>query len=116
MARKQVRKPHDIVQLKLRFPEALRRRLEREAKRHGTSLNSEIIRILEDAFLRTDRARIAAETIAQRIGEDIAGVIVATAKRILEQETSRSPESEPEETRWARLAQLGQLDPKGEDK
>ena len=37
----------DTVQLKLRFSERLRRRLEREAKKHGTSLNTEIVNTLE---------------------------------------------------------------------
>jgi len=41
------RKPTDPVQLKLRFQEGLRRRLDREAKRNGRSLNSEIIHRLQ---------------------------------------------------------------------
>jgi hypothetical protein len=41
------RKPTDPVQLKLRFQEGLRRRLDREARRNGRSLNSEIIHRLQ---------------------------------------------------------------------
>jgi hypothetical protein len=41
------RKTTDPVQLKLRFQEGLRRRLDREAKRNGRSLNSEIIHRLQ---------------------------------------------------------------------
>jgi hypothetical protein len=41
------RKPTDTVQLKLRFSEALRRRLERAAAREGRSMNAEIIHRLE---------------------------------------------------------------------
>jgi hypothetical protein len=44
------RKPTDTVQLKLRFSEALRRRLERAAKANNRSLNSEIVGRLEDSF------------------------------------------------------------------
>jgi hypothetical protein len=45
-----VRKPTDTVQLKLRFSEALRRRLEREAARNNRSMNTEIIHRLEESF------------------------------------------------------------------
>ncbi|MGE9009546.1 Arc family DNA-binding protein [Leptospira interrogans] len=44
------RKPNEAVQLKLRFTEGLRRQLEREANRHDVSMNSEIIRRLEESF------------------------------------------------------------------
>jgi len=44
------RKPTDEVQLKLRFPEALRRKLERAADHEGRSMNTEIIRRLERTF------------------------------------------------------------------
>jgi predicted HicB family RNase H-like nuclease len=43
------RKATDTIQLKLRFSEALRRRLER-AKSDGRSLNSEIVHRLEQSF------------------------------------------------------------------
>jgi hypothetical protein len=48
------RKPTDTVQLKLRFSEALRRRLEREAKRQENSLNAEIISRLEQSFRKAE--------------------------------------------------------------
>jgi hypothetical protein len=44
------RKLTDTVQLKLRFGEKLRRRLEKEATRRGHSLNTEIINRLEESF------------------------------------------------------------------
>ena len=44
------RKPHEMVQLKLRFPESLRRRLERDAGRNKQSMNSEIVSRLESSF------------------------------------------------------------------
>ncbi len=49
------RKPSDTVQLKLRFPEALRRQLERAARAKDHSMNSEIIHRLERSF-HSDRA------------------------------------------------------------
>ena len=48
------RKPTDMVQLKLRFPEAVRRRLEREAKRNNRSMNTEIIHRLRRTFAIDD--------------------------------------------------------------
>jgi hypothetical protein len=44
------RKPADTVQLKLRFPEALRKRIERAAKVSDRSLNLEIVSRLESSF------------------------------------------------------------------
>jgi hypothetical protein len=44
------RKPTDTVQLKLRFSEDLRRRLEREAARNKRSMNTEIISRLEQSL------------------------------------------------------------------
>jgi len=46
------RKPTDEVQLKLRFSEALRRRLERVAARNNRSMNTEIIHRLEESLAR----------------------------------------------------------------
>ena len=46
------RKPTDEVQLKLRFSEALRRRLERVAARNNRSMNTEIIHSLEESLAR----------------------------------------------------------------
>ena len=48
------RKPTDMVQLKLRFPEAVRRRLDREAKRNNRSMNTEIIHRLQRTFALDD--------------------------------------------------------------
>jgi hypothetical protein len=53
------RKATDMVQLKLRFSEALRRRLERVAARNGRSMNTEIVHRLE-----TD---LAYETLTRRL-------------------------------------------------
>ena len=64
------RKPSDMVQLKLRFPEALRRRLEREARRHGQSLNREIVSILEERFRESDEADRHAAAFAEALGDE----------------------------------------------
>jgi hypothetical protein len=76
------RKPTDVVQLKLRFPEALRRRLERAAKSHGQSLNTEIVRILEEAFGKADEIQQRAKAIAEALGDEIVNAIVEQAKKI----------------------------------
>src|SRR5262249_59654340 len=48
------RKPTDMVQLKLRLPEAVRCRLEREAQRNNRSMNTEIIHRLRRTFAIDD--------------------------------------------------------------
>jgi hypothetical protein len=50
------RKPTDTVHLKLRFPENLRRRLEREAARNNRSMNSEIIHRMQRTLAIDDSA------------------------------------------------------------
>src|SRR5262249_1023588 len=75
------RRPTDTVQLKLRFPEALRRRLVREATRRGQSLNGYIVRILEEAFQQSDSVQQRAQAIAEALGDEIVQAIVKEAKR-----------------------------------
>src|SRR5262249_14797445 len=48
------RKPTDTAHLNLRYPEALRRRLERAAKNNDRSLNTEILHRLEQSFRLED--------------------------------------------------------------
>ena len=48
------RKPTDTTHISLRIRESLRRRLEREAEKHQTSLNTMIRLKLEDAFEASD--------------------------------------------------------------
>jgi hypothetical protein len=48
------RKPSDPVKLNLRFTEALRARLEKQALRNNRSLNEEIIQRLADSFKADD--------------------------------------------------------------
>jgi hypothetical protein len=74
------RKPTDTVQLKLRFPEALRRRLVREATRRGESLNGYIVRTLEEAFQQSDSVQQSAQAIAKALGDEIVDAVVEKAK------------------------------------
>jgi hypothetical protein len=48
------RKPTDLVQLKLRFDERLRKRIERAANHNECSMNAEIIKRLEQSFEQVD--------------------------------------------------------------
>jgi predicted transcriptional regulator len=56
--RKMARKPTDTAHLNLRYPEALRRRLERAAMNSGRSMNTEIVERLEQSFRREDFEKI----------------------------------------------------------
>ena len=50
------RRPSDTVQLKLRFPEKLRLRIESAGERSNRSMNAEIIHRLEQSFEKDDQA------------------------------------------------------------
>jgi Arc-like DNA binding domain len=68
------RKLTNTVQLNLRFSEALRRRLEREADRNDRSMNAEIIHRLEQSFRApelTDAVVVALEARFKKIEEAI---------------------------------------------
>jgi hypothetical protein len=52
------RKPSEQVKLNLRFSEALRMRLEKQAARNNRSMNEEIIRRLEESFRHDDFADV----------------------------------------------------------
>ena len=65
-----LRNPTEYVEVKLRVPKDLRRKLEAEAARQQTSLNGETLRRLEDSFDDKPRANLASAahdfaTIAQ---------------------------------------------------
>jgi hypothetical protein len=49
------RKPTDTIKLNLRFSEALRRQLEREAKKERRSLNTEIVERLYRSLRQEDK-------------------------------------------------------------
>jgi hypothetical protein len=51
-----------MIQLKLRFPERLRQRIEAAANRNQRSMNAEIIDRLEHSFQRQDHSALAEAT------------------------------------------------------
>jgi Arc-like DNA binding domain len=64
------RKSTDIAQIGLRLPEALRKRIENEAHKHGWSLNRELVRRLESSFqqeLLSEAIRGTAQTSANEV-------------------------------------------------
>ena len=64
------KKPSDPVKLNLRFTEALRSRLEKQATKNNRSLNEEIIRRLEGSFKREDLEEFA-ERLAEKLGSSV---------------------------------------------
>ena len=85
------RKPTDTVQLKLRFSEALRRRLEREAQRQDRSLNSEIVSRLDQSFRKSEDADLAADAFRAAFGEPTGDFLraLATAIWLIEKHTGK---------------------------
>ena len=57
-----------------RIPEGLRRRLEREAKWHRTSMNQEIVKRLQESFDIPDQAQAIAEDIVGEISSELSDV------------------------------------------
>lgn len=57
------RKPTELVKLNLRFPEALRRSLERAAKNKNHSLNTEIVERLYHSFQSKDETDLVAHAL-----------------------------------------------------
>src|SRR5262245_43818510 len=78
MARKRKRQLTDEVQLKLRFSEALRLRLTREARRQKRSLNAEIVERLNQSLLNqsTDLTTSAAKALLASLDPSIAAKLV----------------------------------------
>jgi carbonic anhydrase len=65
------RKSTDVVQLKLRFQEQLRRALEREARKAGHSLNREIVRRLIHSFQQQSQHEVVTAAIKQAAQETV---------------------------------------------
>jgi Arc-like DNA binding domain len=61
------RNPTDTVKLQLRFHEALRRRLAREAKKHDRSLNAEIVHRLEQSLDVPEQAAALANEVRSAV-------------------------------------------------
>jgi len=69
------KKPSDPVKLNLRFTEALRSRLEKQATKNNRSLNEEIIRRLEESF-KGDDFTAAIERLSERMTVKIGDMTV----------------------------------------
>jgi Arc-like DNA binding domain len=68
--RRQSRFDRPPAQIKVRLPEALRWRLESEARSHGHSMNVEIVRRLRDSFLARDNpTRLVAEALVEKLDD-----------------------------------------------
>jgi hypothetical protein len=78
------RKPSDPVKLNLRFTEALRSRLEKQAARNNRSMNEEIIRRLEESF-RNEDLMTALEALSERMSKKVDNVTVKLGDMILKQ-------------------------------
>jgi hypothetical protein len=61
------RKLSETVQLKLRFSEELRRKLEKAAERNDQSMNLEIIARLEESFRKQDIREIVREELDRKV-------------------------------------------------
>ena len=92
------RKLTDTVQLKLRFSEALRRRLEREAKRQEHSLNGEIIARLEQSFRKSEDADLLGSTLRALFGGATGDLLraIATAIWLIEKHAGKKWHEDPE--------------------
>jgi Arc-like DNA binding domain len=94
------RKPSETVQLKLRFPERLRQRIESAAARDERSMNAEIVRRLEQSFqkedLQANQARLA-EAAATTAVEKLLVVTegkIASHRKDQEIDNGRAPTGE----------------------
>jgi len=94
------RKLSDTVQLKLRFSEALRRRLEREAKRQEHSLNGEIIARLEQTFRKSEDADLLGSTLRALFGGATGDLLraIATAIWLIEKSAGKKWHEDRETT------------------
>ena len=76
------RKPADPVKLNLRFTEALRLRLEKQATRNNRSMNEEIVRRLEESFTKEDMMQNL-EALADKLAEKVSNVVIRQGDRVL---------------------------------
>jgi len=67
------RRPTELVKLNLRFPEALRRNLEREAKNKNHSLNTEIVERLYRSFQSNDETDLVAHALLDALDGAVLG-------------------------------------------
>jgi Arc-like DNA binding domain len=91
-----LRKQTDMVQLKLRFPEKLRIRIEAAARNNQRSMNSEIISRLERSFEREQTATLV-QTTATATAEAVFGLQFRATPEAIKKgfpiETRRAPKT-----------------------
>jgi hypothetical protein len=73
------RKPAETVQVNLRMKEVMRRRLDQAAKKHGVSLNAEMMRRLEESFTQEEQRSL--KEVTKRL-ELVAESLVSSAPKI----------------------------------
>jgi hypothetical protein len=105
MARR--RGPFDIVQLKLRLEENVRRALERSAKANSRSLNSEIVHRLRQSFAQQSdkRADVVAEYLIGVLHDE--GVLDRMLELIKEDEAAMDAEDSLKEEQLERQNREG---------
>jgi DNA-directed RNA polymerase specialized sigma54-like protein len=105
MARR--RGPFDIVQLKLRLEENVRRRLEHSAKANSRSLNSEIVHRLRQSFAQQPdkRADVVAEYLIGVLDDE--GVLARMLELVKEEETAMDAEDSWKEEQLERRNREG---------
>jgi hypothetical protein len=77
------RKPTAIVTLSLRIREELRRHLEQDAKTHQHSMNAEIVKRLEDSFLKQNLAALMREKVEDAFKATTKEVAEEVAKKVV---------------------------------
>jgi hypothetical protein len=88
------RNPTDMVQLKLRFSEGLRRRLAREARRRNCSLNTEIIARLEQSLLSEGLPQPPAAAKARALRSFLDEDVLSELVRLFLEETTEAEHKE----------------------
>jgi hypothetical protein len=93
------RKPTQIVQIKLRLQERLRREVEKLAKKSGRSLNGELVALIELALETASQGRRWAaleETISRSVAENAEGLaeIADLINRLLDVQREHAGRSE----------------------
>jgi hypothetical protein len=68
------KKDQELRPVMTRVPEGLRRRLEREAKFRGRSMNAEIVKRLQESFDIPDQAGAIVEDVVSQIEDQLWGV------------------------------------------
>ena len=73
-------KDQELRPVMTRIPEGLRRRLEREARFRGRSMNAEIVKRLQESFDIPDQAGAIASDIVSEITSELDGVFQSLAE------------------------------------